>query len=604
MSRRGRRIDAVPPTERPRADPVTTVYPGWGFLRIMPDSNSLCLPLVAIAFKRHMPPMYRLLPVCFLVAAASTVFAQSPLREFKDRERQESVPTPAQPLVKPGELTAPVAGDFRITLTAFRFTGAHLIATEVLAEELAGYVGRQLSAEDLHSAALAVAATYLRRGMMARVRITGVIVAEGVAEMAIEELRVGKVKVEYPADSRIREDLVERFLTAGLVPGSPLPLARLERGVDMLNAQPGIAAAAGLDPGAQTGEVDIVVRLSARPVFTGQVFADNYGVREIGQTRLGLNLRMDNALGFAERLAIDIEETDGSTLLSPFLSLPVGNEGMRASLQATSARFRARRGGAVLELRGQFDRWQASLRQTLLRGNPFALSAEYSLQRTAYHDDSIFGNLQNRRIDAASARLDGVSRGAAGITRARLELERGNADLTRNAGDFAADALSSKVDGKFWRLRWRLGHEIVAASNTLALFANGQLADRNLDATHKFALGGHDGVRAYPTAEALGDGGWLATIEWRHHFDDALESRLFLDSGGIQINSRPWIHQRNRYRLSGAGAGMTWHLPERFRLSLDAAHQLGDNFGRNNDGTDSDGRNASWRGWLSLKRDF
>lgn len=495
--------------------------------------------------------MRRLFPTCFLVAAASTAFAQSSVREFENREKSDPAPRSLQPLVNPGELAAPVADDLRVKLKGFRFTGAHLIATEVLAEELTGYIGRELTARDLHSAAQAVADSYLRRGLMARVRIAGVILAEGVAEMAVDELRVGKVHVEYPADTRIREELVERFLTSGLVAGSPFPLARLESGIEVLNAQPGIAAAVGLDPGTQVGDVDIKVRLSDRPVLAGRIFVDNHGVREIGQDRLGLSLRMDNALGFAERVAIDIEETAGSSLLSPLLSLPVGDSGMRASLQATTARFRARRGGAALELRGQFDRWQASLRQTLLRGKPLTLRAEYSLQRTIYHDNSIFGNLQNRRIDAALLRLDGVSRNNAGITRLGLDVERGDADLSRNAGDMAADAASSRIHGGFWRLRWRLGHEIVAGKNSIVLRANGQVADRNLDATQQFALGGHDGVRAYPTAEALGDGGWLATIEWRHQLDDAFGTRLFLDTGGIQLNAKPWTNQRNRYQLSG-----------------------------------------------------
>jgi len=551
-----------------------------------------------------MPPIRRLLPICFLLAAATTALAQSPLREFKDRERLEAAPAPMQPLIKPGELAAPVADEIKVRLAAFRFSGANLIATDILAAELSGYVGRQLSARDLHAAAETVAAAYLQRGMMARVRIAAVILAEGVAEIAVEELRIGKMRIEYPADTRIGEDLVEHFLTAGLVSGAPVPLARIERGVATLNAQPGIAVAVGLDPGAQAGEVDIVVRLADRPIFSGQIFADNHGVREIGQERLGLGLRMDNALGFAERFAIDIEETEGSSLISPFLSLPLGNQGLRANLQATSARYRSRRDGAVLDLRGEFDRWQASLQHTLLRGNPLALRAEYLLQRTRYHDDSIFGNLQDRRIDTASVRLDGHARSGAGSTRFRIDLDRGKADLSRNALDLAIDEVSSKVDGNFWRLRWRLWHEIVAGRNTLALLANGQHADRNLDATHKYALGGHDGVRAYPTAEALGDGGWQATVEWRYQVDDALATRLFLDTGGIQINAESWTNQSNRYELSGLGAGLTWHLPERFRLNLDAAHQIGSNPGRNNDGTDSDGRDASWRAWLSLQRDF
>jgi hemolysin activation/secretion protein len=550
-----------------------------------------------------MPPMRRLLPVLLLAFAASAVLAQSSLREFKNREQLESAPTAAQPLVKPGELAAPVADDIRITLTTFRFSGVRLIATEVLTQELAGYLGRRLSAAELHSAAQSVAAAYLQRGMMARVRINAVILAEGVAEIAVEELRVGKVRVEYPDQTRIGEELVERFLTGGLVTGSPVPLGRIERGVQALNAQPGIAVAVGLDPGERAGDVDIVIRLADKPVLSGHVFADNHGVREIGQERIGLGLRIDNALGFAERFAIDIEETEGSSLVSPFFSLPVGNDGMRASLQATSARFRARRGGAAIDLRGEFDRWQASLRQPLLRGNPFVLAAEYLLQRTRYHDDSIFGTMQDRRIDTASVRLEGLSRSEAGTTRARIDLEWGDADLSHNGLD-AIDSLSTKVAGRFSRLRWRLGHEITAGRNTLALLGNGQFADSNLDVTEKYALGGHDGVRAYPTAEAIGDGGWLATIEWRHQLDDALATRLYLDSGGIQRDIRSWTTLRNRYELSGIGAGLTWRLPERVRLTLDAAHQIGSNPGQNGDGTDSDGRNASWRAWLSLRRDF
>ncbi len=549
-------------------------------------------------------PTHCLLSFCFLVAAASSVFAQSSLREFENRERQDPTRGLPQPITTPGPLVVPGVDDLKVRLKGFRFTGARLIGTEVLAEELATFVGRELTARDLHSAAQTVADSYLRLGMMARVRITAVLLAEGMAEMEVEELRVGKVQVEYPADTRIRRELVERFLTSGLVAGSPLPLARLESGIEVLNAQPGIAAAVALDPGTLAEEVDIKLRLSDRPIATGQAFVDNHGVREIGQDRLGLAARLDNALGFAERFAIDIEVTAGSSLLSPSLSLPVGDSGMRTSLQATTARFRARRSGAALELRGQFDRWQASLRQTLLRGKPLALRAEYSLQRTVYHDNSIFGNLQNRRIDAALVRLDGVSRNDAGVSRFGVDIERGDADLSRNAADLAADSTSSRIHGGFWRLRWRLGYEAGAEKSSLVLRANGQVADRNLDATQQFALGGHDGVRAYATAEALGDGGWLATIEWRHRIDQAIGARLFIDSGGIQRNAKPWTNQRNRYELAGLGAGLSWQLPERILVDVNAARQLGGNAGRNRDGTESDGRNSKWRAWLSMQIDF
>ncbi|MBP8266685.1 MAG: ShlB/FhaC/HecB family hemolysin secretion/activation protein [Zoogloea sp.] len=545
----------------------------------------------------------RVLP-WLLFAFASACFAQSSVREFENRDRSDSGPTVQGQFAAPDELAAPVAGQIRIKLTGFLFSGNHLVATDALTAELRTYIGRELTARDLHSAARAVAHAYLRRGLMARVRVTSVGKAEGVAEIAIEELRVGKVHVEYPPYTRIREELVERILTGGVVSGSPLPLAHLENSIEVLNAQPGIAAAVGLDSSLRPGEVDVTVRLSDRPIFAGNAFVDNHGVREIGQERLGLNLRMNNALGFAEHFAIDTEETAGSSLLSPLLSFPVGHEGMRASMQTTSARFRAKRAGASLDLTGRFERWQATLRQTLMRGKPLTLRGEYALQQTKYRDGSIFGTLQNRRIDTALFRLEGVARSEVGITRVGLDIERGRADLSRNSGDMSTDTASSRIHGQFWRLRWRLGHEISAVGNTLVLRANGQLADRNLDATQQFALGGLDAVRAYPTAEALGDGGWLGTIEWRHRVDDSASAQLFLDHGGIQRNARPWTNQRNRYELSGLGAGLSWHLPERLRIKIEVARQLGGNAGRNVDGSDSDGRTSKWRGWLSTQLEF
>jgi hemolysin activation/secretion protein len=291
-------------------------------------------------------------------------------------------------------------------------------------------------------------------------------------------------------------------------------------------------------------------------------------------------------------------------MLIPSFSLPVGSEGARASVAAAVARFRALRGGAALELRGDYERWNASLLQPILRGASHALNADYSLQRTSFSDNSIFGQLQRRRISGASINLSGLVRSAESISRASLDLKRGIADLSGNAADLATDSTSSRIDGGFWRLRWTLGYEQPLASGTVVLKANGQWANRNLDATQKFALGGTTGVRAYPTAEALGDGGWIAGAEWRRPLGGDIDGRLFADTGNIQRNARPWANQRNRYDLSSLGAGLTWRLPGLFRFDVDAARQIGGNPGRNADGTDSDGRQARWRLWLALSREF
>ena len=415
-----------------------------------------------------------------LLGLAVDASAQSPSIEFESRQKADPTPATPVPLVDRKSLAAPVSGIDKIVIRSFRFSGAQLIAPETLAAELTSFTGRELAADDLHRAALEVARSYLRRGSMARVRVKAVSLAEGIAEIEIQELRIGQVRVELPSDTRIAPEMVEQFATGGLDTGGPVPLARLEDGISMLNAQPGIAAAIAIDAGAKPDEVDITVRVQDRPVLSGRISLDNHGLREIGQDRLILVLRASNAFGLAERFALAAEQTAGSTLVVPSVSVALPKPGMRLGFDAGAARYEAKRGGAALKLKGDFLRWRAFLQHRWRYAPGLALNADYSFWRTAYHDDSIFGELHRRRISGASVNLAGIARTDSGLSRVGLEVEHGRADLSANAADFAADAISAKIDGSFWRLRWHLGHELALGPGTLALRANGQWADRNL----------------------------------------------------------------------------------------------------------------------------
>ncbi|MCX7165265.1 MAG: hypothetical protein NTV11_03200 [Rhodocyclales bacterium] len=535
---------------------------------------------------------------------ATSASAQSPSIEFESRQKPEAAPVTPVPLVDRKSLAAQVSGFDKVTIKGFRFIGARIIAAETLAAELAPFSGRELSVDDLYRAALEVARSYLRQGSMARVRVAAVSVADGIAEIEIQELRVGQVRVELPADTRVAPELVERFVTRGLAPGQPVPLARLEDAIALLNGQPGIAAAIALDQGRGADEVDVTVRIQDRPLLSGRMSLDNHGLREIGQDRLGLSLRASNAFGWAERFAIDLEKTAGSELVAPSFSVALPSAGMRAGLEATQASYQAKRVGAALELKGDFQRWRAFLQHRWWQAPGFVLNADYALLRTSYHDDSLFGELRRRRVSGVSLNLAGLARSDSALTRFGLDIERGTTDLSANAADQAADAISAKIHGGFWKLRWNLGHERPLGPGTIVLRARGQWADRNLDGTQQFALGGVAQVRAWPTAEALGDGGWIASAEWRQPVAADFDGRLFVDTGSVQRNAKPWADQRNRYELSAVGAGLSWRMPENFRFSTDLARQWGGNAGRNTDGTDSDGRNNRWRLWLALNREF
>jgi hemolysin activation/secretion protein len=77
-------------------------------------------------------------------------------------------------------------------------------------------------------------------------------------------------------------------------------------------------------------------------------------------------------------------------------------------------------------------------------------------------------------------------------------------------------------------------------ADTLSLAVSGQVANKNLDSSEKFSLGGATGVRTYPQGEADGNEGYLASVELRHNLNDALQAILFYDTGAIRINQTPF----------------------------------------------------------------
>lgn len=537
------------------------------------------------------------------LVAASACLAQTPVGELQQRERIDAPPA-APVAIDSAGLAAPVQDGRRVTVREFRLSGASAVAPETLLAELAPLLGHTLAADGLRDAARRVADAYVRRGRLARVRVVAVAVAEGVVELAVTELRIGRVSVDRADNARVPARLVDRFLAGRLEPGGAPSLAEIGRQVALLDAQPGVAAAAEIDAGERADEVDVTIRVRDRDLLAGSVAVDNHGLREIGQNRLLASLRIDNAFGAAERLVLRAYKSEGGAQASAGGSVPLGSDGVRAGVTTSHARYEAVRQGAAFGLEGWLSDWALHLRQPLASRPGLRLDAEYRLTRTDYREDSIFGPLDRRRIDSAGVEIEGAADAEGVPLTFGVEFERGVADYSRHAADFAQDAASSRIDGDYWRLRWKLGAQRPLAGGELALAAKGQWADRNLDATRRFALGGPDGVRAYPNLEALGDRGWLAHAEWRHSLSPQLDGRLFADTGGIERNAQPWTAGDNRTHLSGAGAGISWRLPGRLRFDADAAWQIGGNSERNADGTDSDGRNDPWRVWLSLSRTF
>ena len=145
----------------------------------------------------------------------------------------------------------------------------------------------------------------------------------------------------------------------------------------------------------------------------------------------------------------------------------------------------------------------------------------------------------------------------------------------------------------------------------LSLWASlsGQMAQKNLDSSEKFILGGPNGVRAYSGSEGSGDDGWLGTLEVRYDmpggtalgqaqlfgFYDTGAITLHKDAGNVPITT---ASAQNRYGLAAWGLGISLSKTSSHALRIVWARKVGDNPGRSTAGLDADGRADAARLWL------
>jgi hemolysin activation/secretion protein len=218
----------------------------------------------------------------------------------------------------------------------------------------------------------------------------------------------------------------------------------------------------------------------------------------------------------------------------------------------------------------------------------------------------LFATLTDKSTRAARLTLSGDVRDrllGGGITVFSLGYSDGSVNIETPLAR-AIDDVTAQTNGHFDK--WNVNAlRLQSIGERLSVFVSlsGQKAGKNLDSSEKFFLGGAYGVRAYPTGEAPGDSGYLATAELRYTFIIAavpgvLQPFAFVDTGGVTISENPFIAGANSRHLTGGGFGLTWVRASDFQVKLVVATRLGSERSTASD-TDQD-----TRGWVQAIKYF
>lgn len=536
-----------------------------------------------------------------------------------DRDRKQASPAPRPPVLAQSETTPKTEGDATVFVKQFTVSGNTLFTEAALAPVLARYAQRALTMAELQQAADAVVQFYLDAGYLARTVLPKQDVTEGVVRIQVIESSFSGVQIDSPLDGkRITEARLRNTIAAQIQPGDPMSLKKLERGLMLADDTPGINVMGRLVAGTNDLTTGVVLNVTDEPLIYGEAAIDNYGSRSTGPVRLTVNGTLSGALKMGDQFSLFTMKTEGIEFARVGFSLPAGYDGWRVGANASHMQYK------VVEepgLGGKGTSLVLGLDSSypLFRSRPDNLYYVANLDQKFFKNKSAAGEYQsNYNSVVLSTGFNGSTTDkflVGGLTSGNLMLYVGKINLVSTPANPAFDQEQlggdkANAHGSFKKLKYSVTHTQNLLANLIGFAAfTGQWANKNLDSSEKFYLGGPLGVRAYPNNEGGGSEGQLLTLELRQNLPADLVLAAFYDRGRVTVNKIDNFRDvgdttPNKLTYQGRGLQLTWRGPKLSNIKVTWARRNGGNPNPASAGTDQDGTQKLNRYWLSASIPF
>jgi hemolysin activation/secretion protein len=502
-------------------------------------------------------------------ATGPAVDAGSLLRQTEQElKTPKAKPARKAPQISPKPATSPT--DATVNVSQFKFAGNTLLSTDQLSSALTAYVNRALTLAQLKEAADVVTNTYRDAGWTVRAYLPKQEINGGVVTLQIVEAVFGRAFLQGQEPQRIESSRLVQMAEASLRKGQALHANDLDRALLLLDDLPGVSVAGNLAQGQNDGETNLAISAIDDALVNGNATVDNYGARATGIERMSVNLNVNSPARMGDLLSTNFMQTRGTSYTRGNYSLPVGNDGWRAGVHASSLKYK------VLT---SYDDKASGTRGT---ADTAGLDASYPLLRsqlsnvnvTWSYDDKTLENYatdilnSNYKIKASSLGINSNnidSWGGGGSTFAYATVTQGRVE-NEGSANAQADADGARTAGSYSKLNVGLNRlQSITADLSLYAAVSAQAANKNLDSSERMYLGGASGVRAFPASEAGGAAGSTLTLELRQRLDNAFTLTGFYDYGHITVNKRnanalngKAISNVNAYPLQGYGASLAW----------------------------------------------
>lgn len=554
-----------------------------------------CLGLPAISWAQTQPN-------------ASTLQQQIERDQQTDKQRLPVKPPPQS------KIEAPLVGP-TVVVNEFKFKGNTLLSSEELRKALAPLTGRPLDFARLQSTPVLIADLYRNKGWVVQTTLPAQDIDKGSVTIEIVEAVFGQTIVSgTPATSVSQEDVL-RIFARQQQNGQLLNIHAVDRALLLADDLPGITVSGALAQGAQAGQTDLVLQIADEPRVSAFVTTDNTGAVSTGSRRVMTVLNLNSPTLRGDAINLNIMQSEGTDYSRFAYGLPLGSNGLRLGLNTSRLNYSLISSAyKYLNAKGNSNTAGLELSYPWIRSRSYNLNTSFSADKKDYNNVSSGATTSAYKNVPVSLALSGNSfdgLGQGGANSFSWAMTTGKLNLNGSPTQ-GSDASTTQSAGNFKKLRYALSRQ-QQLSTSLSLYTalSGQWANKNLDSSEKFYLGGSSGVRAYPSSEAGGTLGQMLNLELRWQVADGLNLTGFYDFGRISVNKyndflgAPAV---NAFALKGSGLAVAWRSLEGLSVQASYAKRIGNNPNPIttdiNRGADQDGTLRINRFWLTASHAF
>ena len=245
-------------------------------------------------------------------------------------------------------------------------------------------------------------------------------------------------------------------------------------------------------------------------------------------------------------------------------------------------------GAESLRAHGRLGQQAVWLDYPWVRNSQYQLKSRVQLEYMDPRDHQDASNIKTDRqlrilsLSANQENTDAFMAG--GLSQIYAELTHGHTDFTNQVAA-ANDEVTARTAGRFTKVNLRgYRNQAINPLFSLSLSMDGQWAQKNLDATQKFSLGGLRSVRAYEAGALSADTGIFSSVELRMllpppddnwNIQGQWYASVFWDKAVARVNKNPWSNTSNLAHLRGTGLAMYWQGPNEWRATVSVGKSLG-----------------------------